>query len=138
MKQKSGTPYYIAPEVLKKEYDSKCDIWSAGVILFILLCGYPPFNGRNDTEIMKNVLKGKFDFKGENWEYISAEAKDLISKMLTYDPKKRIDAKNVLSHPWVQAAGDKEKAKAMKTKTIKTSLENLKNFRVYIYIYIYM
>lgn len=66
MKQKSGTPYYIAPEVLKKNYDHMCDVWSAGVICYILLCGYPPFNGRNDNEIMKNVLKGKYSFQGRS------------------------------------------------------------------------
>ena len=130
MKQKSGTPYYIAPEVLKREYDHKCDIWSAGVILFILLCGYPPFNGANDTEIMKNVLKGKFDFKGENWEYNSAECKDLITKMLTYDPKKRVSAADCLAHSWIVAQGKKDEAKVVKTKLAKSTLVNLQKFRV--------
>ena len=59
-----GTPYYIAPEVLKADYNEKCDIWSCGVILFILLCGYPPFNGSNDKAILKAVMKSHFDMKG--------------------------------------------------------------------------
>jgi calcium-dependent protein kinase len=60
----SGTPYYIAPEVLSGSYDEKCDIWSCGVLLYILLCGYPPFTGDNETEIMKAVKKGIFKFLG--------------------------------------------------------------------------
>lgn len=66
MSQKFGTPYYIAPEVLKKNYDEKCDLWSIGVILYILLCGYPPFNGANDKQIIEAVLKGKFTLDGNH------------------------------------------------------------------------
>ena len=65
MSQKFGTPYYIAPEVLKKNYDEKCDLWSIGVIMYILLCGYPPFNGANDKQIIEAVLKGKFTLEGK-------------------------------------------------------------------------
>ena len=66
MSQISGTPYYIAPEVLNESYDEKCDVWSCGVILYILLCGYPPFNGESDFDIMKSVKSGKFDFPSKN------------------------------------------------------------------------
>lgn len=62
MTKVSGTPYYIAPEVLNEVYDQKCDVWSCGVILYVILCGYPPFNGSDDTAIMKAVKKGKYDF----------------------------------------------------------------------------
>ena len=85
-----GTPYYVAPEVLSGDYDSSCDIWSLGIILFILLCGYPPFEGDNNKEIFKNVLKQKLKFEDKDWKNISAEAKDLITKMLDKDPKTRI------------------------------------------------
>ena len=88
MTKKLGTPYYIAPEVLNERYDEKCDVWSVGVIIYILLCGYPPFTGRNENEILKSVKKGVLDFDPEDWNYISIEAKCLIQKMLEYDPKK--------------------------------------------------
>mmetsp|Transcript_37359 Transcript_37359/g.33498 ORF Transcript_37359/g.33498 Transcript_37359/m.33498 type:complete len:88 (-) Transcript_37359:792-1055(-) len=87
MTQKFGTAYYIAPEVLNKNYDEKCDVWSCGVIMYILLCGYPPFGGHNDKEILKRVRLGKFKFDDEEWGKISPEAKSLIKRMLTYDPK---------------------------------------------------
>lgn len=76
---KFGTPYYIAPEILTKDnYNEKCDIWSAGVILYIILCGYPPFNGKTDNAVIKAVMSGRFDFPEEDWKYVSSEAKLLI------------------------------------------------------------
>lgn len=82
MKTKAGTPYYIAPEVLTGKYDERCDIWSAGVMLYILLCGYPPFFGQTDPEILDAVTKGIFDFEGPEWEVVDDSVKDLISRML--------------------------------------------------------
>ena len=73
MNQKLGTPYYIAPEVLKYRYNEKCDIWSCGVIMYITLCGYPPFNAHKDEEIMRKVEKGVFTFPKEDWKFISLE-----------------------------------------------------------------
>jgi len=95
-----GTPFYVAPEVLRGEYDKSCDIWSLGIILYIFLSGYPPFDGDNNLEIFKNVMQQEISFKGEHWENISAEACDLISKMLEKDPKKRISASQCEDHPW--------------------------------------
>ena len=77
-----GTPYYVAPEVLRGEYDKMCDIWSLGIILYVFLCGYPPFEGDNNKEIFKNVLKSKLEFDPADWDTVSDEAKDLVSKML--------------------------------------------------------
>lgn len=97
-----GTPYYIAPEVLQGNYDSKCDIWSLGVIFYILLCGYPPFNGSNNDKIIAAVKKGKFDFDLPSFDNVSKEGKDLITKMLTKSPQKRYSVQQALQHPWFQ------------------------------------
>mmetsp|Transcript_14429 Transcript_14429/g.14044 ORF Transcript_14429/g.14044 Transcript_14429/m.14044 type:complete len:289 (-) Transcript_14429:47-913(-) len=97
-----GTPYYVAPEVLKGNYDFACDIWSMGVILYIMLCGYPPFEGDNNKEIFKRVLQQKLDFDPEDWDIISDEAKELISQMLQKEPSQRISAIDCLNHKWFQ------------------------------------
>jgi calcium-dependent protein kinase len=95
-----GSSYYIAPEVLKKHYNEKCDIWSCGVILYVLLSGTYPFNGKNDQEISKKILNGKFEFNSILFKNISNEAKDLIKKCLIYDKNERISAIKALKHPF--------------------------------------
>lgn len=85
--------YYIAPEVLQRRYNEKCDIWSCGVILFVLLSGETPFNGKDDNEILKNVASGQYFFHSKIWKTLSPESKDLIDRMLQLDPKKRLSAK---------------------------------------------
>lgn len=101
MTTKVGTAYYVSPEVLSGDYDEKCDIWSSGVILYILLSGDPPFNGANDNEIYRRIQQKKFSFPSPQWDKISEEAKDLIKHMLC-DPKERYSAQEVLNHPWVK------------------------------------
>jgi len=91
MDTRAGTPNYISPEVLAGNYGVECDLWSAGCILYILLCGYPPFYGDDDQEILQMVAKAKFDFDGEEWDEISKEAKDLIKKLIC-KPEKRLTA----------------------------------------------
>ncbi|KAG6430681.1 hypothetical protein SASPL_108753 [Salvia splendens] len=100
-----GSPYYVAPEVLRKHYGQECDVWSAGVIIYILLCGVPPFWDESEQGIFEQVLKGELDFVSEPWPSISESAKDLVRKMLVRDPKKRLTAHQVLCHPWVQVGG---------------------------------
>lgn len=123
-----GTPYYIAPEVLFRSYNEKCDVWSAGVILYILLSGMPPFDGASDEEIMKAVKKTKFSFSAKVWDEISADAKDLISKMLKYPPETRLSAQEAFSHKWIKS----KKFNELKPETAKSLMANLKNFHVLI------
>lgn len=100
-----GSPYYVAPEVLLKKYGPEADIWSSGVIIYILLCGVPPFWADAEEDIFEEVLHGKLDFSVDPWPNISESAKDLIRKMLVRDPKKRITAHEVLCHPWISVDG---------------------------------
>ncbi|KAL1812485.1 hypothetical protein ACET3Z_022550 [Daucus carota] len=99
-----GSPYYMAPEVLKRNYGPEIDIWSAGVILYILLCGVPPFWAETEQGVALAILRGVIDFKREPWPQISENAKNLVRQMLDPDPKKRLTAKQVLEHPWIQNA----------------------------------
>jgi calcium-dependent protein kinase len=85
-----GTPYYCAPEVLKGKYGKQCDVWSLGVILYVFLCGYPPFEGDNNTQIFKNVLHQTLNFDPREWRTISRPAKNLIAKMLDRNVATRI------------------------------------------------
>lgn len=101
MHQKSGTPYYIAPEVIKGTYTEKCDLWSVGVILFILLSGKPPFSGSTD-QILSKVKKGNYSFSNKCWDTISEEAKDLIGKLMEKDQEKRVCALEALKHRWFE------------------------------------
>ncbi|MBA0738076.1 hypothetical protein Gogos_011487 [Gossypium gossypioides] len=96
-----GSPFYVAPEVLCKHYGPEIDIWSAGVILYILLSGVPPFWAETESGIFRQILHGKLDFTSEPWPSISESAKDLIRKMLERHPKSRISAYQVLCHPWI-------------------------------------
>lgn len=80
MQTYAGTAFFIAPEVITHNYTESCDIWSAGVMLYIMLCGYPPFYGENDKQILQSVLEGDFDFEDDVWDAVSEEAKDLVAK----------------------------------------------------------
>jgi calcium-dependent protein kinase len=103
LKTKVGTAYYVAPEILKGEYTEKCDIWSAGVILYIFLSGDPPFNGASDSAIYSKIAQMKFNFPDKKWKNVSNEAKDLINHMLAPE-QDRYNAEQVLAHPWFKNA----------------------------------
>lgn len=99
-----GSPYYMAPEVLKRNYGPEVDIWSSGVILYILLCGVPPFWAETEQGVALAILRGVIDFKREPWPQISESAKSLVRQMLEPDPRKRLTAQQVLDHPWLHNA----------------------------------
>ena len=101
LREAIGTMYYMAPEVLDRRYDSKCDIWSLGVILYILICGIPPFPGDNDDEIVANIMANRPSFDMEQWWKVSPECLAFVKKLLTTDPKKRPTAQECLGDPWV-------------------------------------
>jgi calcium-dependent protein kinase len=104
-----GSAYYVAPEVLRRSYGPEADIWSAGIILYILLSGVPPFWAENEKGIFDAILHGHIDFASDPWPKISSSAKDLIKKMLQGDPKERISAVEVLNHPWMKEDGASDK-----------------------------
>ncbi|CAD8132757.1 unnamed protein product [Paramecium octaurelia] len=120
MKTKAGTPYYISPEVLKGSYDELCDIWSAGVILYILLSGVPPFYGDSDPEILDAVQKGEYTTDIPELKAVSESAKDLIRHMIT-QPSMRYKASQVLKHKWMIESNKP-------TKQLKLNFAQLKNF----------
>ncbi|CAN1250414.1 Calcium-dependent protein kinase 17 [Linum perenne] len=101
-----GSAYYIAPEVLKRKYGPEADIWSIGVMLYILLSGVPPFWAESEHGIFNAILRGHCDFSSDPWPLISPQAKDLVRKMLNSDPKQRLSASQVLNHPWIKEDGE--------------------------------
>ena len=94
-----GTSYYVAPEVIEGTYSEKCDVWSVGIILYILLSGEPPFNGATDIEIVERIKEGTFSMEGPRWDDVSNEAKDLITQILCKEDQ-RITAAEAFQHPW--------------------------------------
>ena len=98
-----GTPGYVAPEILcGTAYGKEVDIWSVGVILYILLCGFPPFYDDNNKKLFSLIIHANFTYPDPYWTEVSAEAKDLVNKLLVVDPKKRLTAAEILTHPWMK------------------------------------
>jgi hypothetical protein len=120
-----GTPGYVAPEILEGiPYDQKADMWSCGVILYILLGGYPPFIENNQRELFRKIRKGDYEFHPEYWQNVSSEAKDLISALLTIDPMKRLDAEQAAENEWIREADDDD----LEKKDLGPNLAELKKF----------
>ncbi|OMJ66312.1 hypothetical protein SteCoe_36876 [Stentor coeruleus] len=122
LKNKYGTSYYIAPEVLKRSYNEKCDIWSCGVIMFVLLSGRPPFTGKNDEEIFEKIAKGSFSLMSQEWANVSEVAKDLLKKMLEYNPDLRYSAEQALNDPWFKTSPPQS------PKSLPSIINNMKSF----------
>lgn len=116
-----GTPGYVAPEVLaQKPYGKAVDVWSIGVISYILLCGYPPFYDESDANLFAQILKGEFEFDSPYWDDISESAKDFIRRLMCVDVNKRFTCREALKHPWISG-------NAASTKNIHSSVsEQLK------------
>jgi len=113
MQTACGTPGYVAPEVLNAEgYDREVDMWSIGVITYILLCGFPPFYSESVPEVFEQIMKAEYDYPEEYWDEISPEAKDFIDHLLVVDVQKRMTAEQCLSHAWLRLESRKEKKRS--------------------------
>jgi calcium-dependent protein kinase len=123
-----GSSYYIAPEVLTENYNQKCDLWSCGVIMYILLSGKPPFADRRDTLILEKIKIGKFDMDIKEFSKISKESKDLILNLLEKNPKKRFSAEQALNHDWFRLHDIKTNMIELDVEKIKKSFENIKKY----------
>lgn len=127
LKTMCGTPGYVAPEVLKsriqnKGYGSQVDMWSCGVILYILLCGFAPFYDADQQHLFRKIVKGDYSFPEPAWTGISEEAKDLVRLCLTVNPQERITASEAMAHAWMTADG-------AQLSTVCLSTENLARYR---------
>jgi calcium-dependent protein kinase len=122
---KAGTPYYVAPQVLAGKYDKASDLWSLGVIMYVVLCGYPPFYGETDADVLAKVRLGNFSFNAADWKNVSEDAKNLIRMLLKMNPRDRYTAEQALNHIWVRNKAPKSANVALQA----TLVDNLRGFR---------
>jgi serine/threonine protein kinase len=127
-KSLKGTIGYMSPELILTGVNTKAvDIWASGVVLFILLCGTPPFNSRSNRETLERSAKGEYKLTGPEWDSISEDAKDLVSRMLCYDPSKRITAREILRHPWIAMVVEDEEGEANTGIPLRSPLDDENN-----------
>lgn len=118
-----GTPFFVSPEILMRQsYDQMSDMWSVGCIIYLLLSGNLPFMGRSQKELFRKIVVGKFEFD-EDWDEVSDEAKDLVSKLLVTDPDRRISAADSLRHKWL-----KQDDKLLSLRKLGGTSQRLKTF----------
>jgi len=125
MRTSLGTPFYVAPQVLDGEYTQSCDLWSCGVLTYILLCGYPPFNGETEQELIPRIKAGDYDFPDEEWANVSEDAKDLVRKLICMDPVARLTAAQTMGHTWIKHKAPKAADRPLQASTLK----NMKAFK---------
>jgi len=125
MTTKAGTPYYVAPQVLAGKYDQASDMWSLGVVMYVLLCGYPPFYGDTDADVLAKVRLGNFSFNAADWKSISEDAKTLIRHLLKMNPRDRYTGEQSLNHVWVKNKAPKAQDVALGSGLVN----NLRGFR---------
>ena len=125
-----GSSYYIAPEVLKKKYNRECDLWSAGVILYMFIVGHAPFDGKNDKEILERIKYGKYLKNEERWLNASKEVKDLIQKLLVLEPEKRLTALEALKHPWFKVSNSNILYNNISKKEVLKCIQNLLSYKI--------
>ena len=125
-----GNMYYMAPEVINKSYNNKCDLWSCGVVLYILLSGRPPFDGEKEIDVFKRITSGKYDLTSPPFNTCSDEVKDLIRHLLVIEPYKRLSTEEALNHPWFKVNKSKELFNQIKdTSLVRMFIENLKTYK---------
>lgn len=125
-----GTPTYVAPEILKNvPHDTKADMWSVGVIIYVLLVGYPPFMEDNQSDLFRKIRTGDYDFFEEDWEGISEEARDLIKSLLVTDPAQRLTAVQALESPWFEDGNDNRLSSRSLTGSVRNIREKRKSLR---------
>mmetsp|Transcript_81234 Transcript_81234/g.252122 ORF Transcript_81234/g.252122 Transcript_81234/m.252122 type:complete len:517 (-) Transcript_81234:119-1669(-) len=122
----AGTASYVAPQVLEKRYDKRCDLWSCGAIMYTVLCGHPPFRGQNQSEVLAKVRKGRYTFSGKAWQRISQDAKNLVQKLMEIEPAMRFTAEQGLADSWIRLKAQKGQAQSPMQPNL---LEGLRNFQ---------
>jgi len=110
---RAGTPYYVAPQVLQGRYNHMCDTWTLGVIMYVMLSGFPPFHGDTDPQVLAKVKAGKYSFNHPEWQDVSEDAKDLIKKLLIMKQEDRFSAEQALNHTWIKNTAPKAKKVAL-------------------------